>query len=100
MAPPQELYDSPLNLFVGGFIGSPAMNMIEATLERSNGSLTAVAGNQRIALGDETLSVRPALRAFEGKRVILGIRPEDHAQGRPARGGGERPACEGNRRTD
>ena len=77
VAPPQELYDSPLNLFVGGFIGSPAMNMIEATLERSNGSLTVVAGNQRIALGDETLSVRPALKAFEGKRVILGIRPED-----------------------
>ncbi len=77
VAPPQELYDSPLNLFVGGFIGSPAMNMIEATLERSNGSLTAVAGSQRIALGDETLSVRPALKAFEGKRVILGIRPED-----------------------
>ena len=68
VAPPQELYDSPLNLFVGGFIGSPAMNMIEATLERSNGSLTAVAGSQRIALGDETLSVRPALKAFEGKR--------------------------------
>ena len=72
-----ELYDRPLNLFVGGFIGSPAMNLLEATLERSNGGLTAVAGSQRIALGEETLAARPALRDYHGKPVILGIRPED-----------------------
>jgi multiple sugar transport system ATP-binding protein len=77
VASPQELYDKPVNLFVGGFIGSPAMNLIEATLERSDGTLTAVAGAQRIALGDETLSARPALKDYEGKDVILGIRPED-----------------------
>jgi multiple sugar transport system ATP-binding protein len=77
VAEPQELYDRPLNLFVGGFIGSPAMNMLEATLERADGGLAAVAGDQRIALGEETLSVRPALKSFEGKVVILGIRPED-----------------------
>ena len=53
------------------------MNLVEATLERANGGLTAVAGSQRIALGDETLSARPALKQFEGKPVILGIRPED-----------------------
>lgn len=53
------------------------MNMLEAMLEPSNGGLTAVAGDQRIALGNETLSVRPALRSYEGKTVILGIRPED-----------------------
>jgi multiple sugar transport system ATP-binding protein len=74
---PQQLYDRPVNLFVGGFIGSPAMNMVEATLERSNGSLAARAGDQRIALGDETLSAHPALKRYEGKTVILGIRPED-----------------------
>ena len=74
---PQELYDRPVNLFVAGFIGSPAMNMIEATLERANGGLAAVTGSQRIALGDETLSARPGLRAYEGKTVVLGIRPED-----------------------
>jgi multiple sugar transport system ATP-binding protein len=77
VAPPQELYDYPVNLFVGGFIGSPAMNMFEATLEKSNGGLTAVAGDQRISLGDETLSARPALRGYEGRTIILGIRPED-----------------------
>ena len=77
VAPPQELYDRPDNLFVGGFIGSPAMNMVEATLERSDGTLAAVLGSQRIGLGEETLSARPALQSFEGKPVILGIRPED-----------------------
>jgi multiple sugar transport system ATP-binding protein len=76
VAPPQELYDHPVNLFVGGFIGSPAMNLVEATLEGSNGSLTAVAGGQRIKLDSDALAARPALRAFEGKRVVLGIRPE------------------------
>jgi multiple sugar transport system ATP-binding protein len=77
VAEPQELYDKPLNLFVGGFIGSPSMNLVEATLERANGGLVAVAGSQRVALGDETLSARPALKQFEGRPVILGIRPED-----------------------
>jgi multiple sugar transport system ATP-binding protein len=77
VAEPQELYDRPLNLFVGGFIGSPSMNLLEATLERANGGLAAVAGNQKIALGDETLSSRPALKDYESRPLILGIRPED-----------------------
>jgi multiple sugar transport system ATP-binding protein len=77
VAPPQELYDHPDNLFVGGFIGSPAMNMIEATLERADGGLSASMGSQRITLGEEAVSARPALREYEGKHVILGIRPED-----------------------
>jgi multiple sugar transport system ATP-binding protein len=77
VAAPQELYDHPVNLFVGGFIGSPAMNMVEATVKRANGGLCVAVGNETIDLGDETLEVRPALKAFEGKDVILGIRPED-----------------------
>ena len=77
VAAPQELYDRPLNLFVAGFIGSPSMNLVEAKLERADGGLVAAAGTERIALGDETLSARPALKQFEGKPVILGIRPED-----------------------
>src|SRR5512141_164241 len=47
-ATPQELYDHPVNLFVGGFIGSPAMNMLEATIERSNGQLDANFGNLQL----------------------------------------------------
>jgi len=77
VASPQELYDRPVNLFVGGFIGSPAMNLVEATLEASNGTLHASVGDERIAISSEALDKRPALRAFEGKLVVLGIRPED-----------------------
>jgi multiple sugar transport system ATP-binding protein len=77
VAQPQELYDRPVNLFVGGFIGSPAMNLVEAKLERVDGGLVAAAGSQKVALGDETLSARPGLKSYEGRDVILGIRPED-----------------------
>ena len=92
---PQELYDRPLNLFVAGFIGSPSMNLVEATLEASNGGMTAVPAASEIALGDETLSARPALKGFAGKPVILGIRPEDledAATRRRARPTGRLPA--------
>jgi multiple sugar transport system ATP-binding protein len=77
VASPQELYDRPVNLFVGGFIGSPAMNMLEAGLERSDGELQATIGDQRIGLDEELLSERPRLLQFEGRQVIVGIRPED-----------------------
>jgi multiple sugar transport system ATP-binding protein len=76
VAPPQELYDRPVNLFVGGFIGSPAMNLLEATLERANGGMQAVLGSQRLAIDDEVLAARPLLKEYEGKTVVLGIRPE------------------------
>jgi multiple sugar transport system ATP-binding protein len=76
VATPQELYDQPVNLFVGGFIGSPAMNMIEATLESANGGLAAKIGSHTVDLGDGVLSNRPALKDFEGKKVVIGIRPE------------------------
>jgi multiple sugar transport system ATP-binding protein len=77
VAPPQELYDHPVNIFVGGFIGSPSMNLLEGALEQSGNGLVAVTGSQRIALGEETLSARPALGDRVGKKIILGIRPED-----------------------
>jgi multiple sugar transport system ATP-binding protein len=77
VATPQELYDQPVNLFVGGFIGSPAMNLLEATLDRANGGIVAKAGSQQISLPEEAVSRRPALKRFEGRNVILGIRPED-----------------------
>jgi multiple sugar transport system ATP-binding protein len=77
VAEPQELYDRPVNLFVGGFIGSPAMNMVEARLTRSNGRITATAGSHSIVLDDETIATHPALESYLGSDVILGIRPED-----------------------
>jgi multiple sugar transport system ATP-binding protein len=77
VADPQTLYDRPVNLFVGGFIGSPAMNMIEATVTRANGDLAVDVGKQHLKLDEGTLSSRPALRAYEGRTIILGIRPEE-----------------------
>jgi multiple sugar transport system ATP-binding protein len=77
VADPQTLYDRPLNLFVGGFIGSPAMNMIEVTLAQQNGSYVAQAGSQAIVLDEETLAAHRDLARYAGKKVILGIRPED-----------------------
>ena len=76
VAPPQELYDRPVNLFVGGFIGSPAMNLLEATLERANGGLAVALGSQKLVLDDKCIGDRPALRDYDGRKVVVGIRPE------------------------
>jgi multiple sugar transport system ATP-binding protein len=69
---PQTLYDRPVNLFVGGFIGSPAMNMIEGMVERQNGGLAVKLGSQTLGLGEAP----PALSTYEGRRVVVGVRPE------------------------
>jgi multiple sugar transport system ATP-binding protein len=74
---PQTLYDRPKNLFAAGFIGSPAMNMVEADLARANGSLSVSFAEFTLTLPGEVLSERPGLKAYEGKRVIVGLRPED-----------------------
>jgi multiple sugar transport system ATP-binding protein len=74
---PQKLYDEPANLFVAEFIGSPAMNLVGADIGRSNGTLYATFGEHRLRIADSVTAARPALRRFEGTRIILGIRPED-----------------------
>jgi multiple sugar transport system ATP-binding protein len=77
VAPPQELYDRPVNLFVGGFIGSPSMNMLDATVNRSNGSVSLkLSDDQSLEVDPSCLETHPALTAYEGRRVVLGIRPE------------------------
>jgi multiple sugar transport system ATP-binding protein len=76
VASPQELYDEPVNLFVGGFIGSPAMNLLEGTLERANGGLGIKIGSQTVTLEDQVLQARPALKDLVGRSLIIGIRPE------------------------
>ncbi len=73
---PQTLYDRPVNLFVAGFIGSPAMNLLEATLEQQNGSLVATLGSHRLELDAESLAAHPGLAAYAGRSVIVGLRPE------------------------
>jgi len=74
---PQFLYDHPNNLFVAGFIGSPAMNMVEANLSVSDGSGVVEFGGYRLGVPPQVLAARPELKAFDGKRVIVGVRPED-----------------------
>jgi multiple sugar transport system ATP-binding protein len=74
---PQSLYDRPANVFVAAFIGSPSMNLYDAvlTLDGDGGSITL--GSQTLAVAPESLQARPGLRNYNGKRVVLGIRPED-----------------------
>ncbi|HYZ13133.1 MAG TPA: sn-glycerol-3-phosphate ABC transporter ATP-binding protein UgpC [Actinomycetota bacterium] len=74
---PQNLYRRPANLFVAGFIGSPAMNMVEAKIGREDGSLIANFAEHRLRLDDSLVGERPALDGFAGRPVVLGIRPED-----------------------
>ena len=74
---PQVLYDRPRNLFVAEFIGSPAMNLVGADVVRDDGRLFADFGEHRLEVADSVLGERPGLARFEGKPLILGIRPED-----------------------
>ena len=74
---PQDLYRTPANAFVGAFIGSPAMNMIEATLIADGGSVVAQVGSHRLRVPPDVMSLRPALSGYVGRSVALGIRPED-----------------------
>jgi multiple sugar transport system ATP-binding protein len=77
VAKPQELYDRPRNLFVAEFIGSPAMNLVGADLARADGGFVAKFGDKALPVGARVLSSRPGLPGFEGRRLILGVRPED-----------------------
>src|SRR5205814_981133 len=74
LAPPQEVYDHPSNVFVAGFIGSPAMNFIEAQLVSDGGQLYVDTGFAKLSVPE---SKAPAVRSYQGKEVLAGIRPED-----------------------
>ena len=73
-AAPQELYDHPENLFVAGFIGSPAMNLYQSTIRR-NGSTTIELGSQTLEIDPQLLAERPAIESFVVMPVAVGIRP-------------------------
>ena len=73
-AAPQVLYQRPINIFVAAFIGSPAMNLYEGAVTPEG---TAVSlGSQRLELSEEVRRAHPALAAYRGKVVVVGIRPE------------------------
>ena len=76
LAPPQELYDDPCNLFVAGFIGSPAMNLVRAAVLREGEAVRVEFGGHRVRVPAEVLAAVPELDAHAGREVVLGIRPE------------------------
>jgi multiple sugar transport system ATP-binding protein len=85
---PQTLFESPVNLFVAGFIGSPAMNFVTAELVRDDGAAVTFAG-YKLRVPPEVLETKPGLADYFGKKVILGIRPsdfEDASLGQDGRG--------------
>src|SRR5215470_2476385 len=73
---PQKLYERPVNLFVAGFIGSPAMNFALADFSRDDGPAVTFAGH-RLPVPASLIDARPGLADYFGKKVILGIRPSD-----------------------
>jgi multiple sugar transport system ATP-binding protein len=74
---PRALYDRPDNLFVAGFVGSPPMNLAEATVDRTErGELALIFGGHRIRLDAATVTAHPRLAAFVRRQVVIGIRPE------------------------
>jgi multiple sugar transport system ATP-binding protein len=71
---PQRLYEHPANVFVAGFIGSPAMNIVPTRLSEE---LALTLGEAVVPLPQSLLSRRPSLRSRAGSNVLVGIRPED-----------------------
>jgi multiple sugar transport system ATP-binding protein len=81
---PAVVYDRPANLFVAGFVGSPPMNLVHATIERGDGGLVARLGAVTVPVPQAAAEER-SLEAWAGKQVIVGIRPEDlHGPGSEA----------------
>jgi multiple sugar transport system ATP-binding protein len=73
---PQRLYERPANLFVASFMGSPAMNVLEGSLEREGDALVCRVGTAALALPPEVENARPGLARYVGRQVVVGIRPE------------------------
>ena len=74
---PQRLYDLPANLFVAGFIGTPAMNLIETDVSVEGDSVSFLIGGQRLPVPDAALKRYPGIRGFDGRRVVVGLRAGD-----------------------
>jgi multiple sugar transport system ATP-binding protein len=86
---PQNLYDRPNNVFVAAFIGSPSMNLYESTVSINGDHGMLTLGSQTLTLDASVLAKRPALRNYDGRKVVLGIRPEDFEDAAFATDGGE-----------
>ncbi|MCY3633631.1 MAG: sn-glycerol-3-phosphate ABC transporter ATP-binding protein UgpC [bacterium] len=76
-AAPEALYENPDNVFVAAFIGSPSMNLYEATLTEADGDYRLSLGDQALSVPDRVVAARPALRDYLGQPLVVGFRPED-----------------------
>ena len=73
---PRALYDTPANLFVAGFIGTPSMNFLKTTLAHGEGGLAVVAGGFSLRVPAPVVAARPGLVRHVGKEIIVGVRAE------------------------
>ena len=81
VAPPQELYENPRNLFVAGFIGSPAMNIAHGVLSDDGGAMSISFGDFTLEVPDEACARYNQVRGHAGREVAVGLRPEHFVRG-------------------
>ena len=91
---PEVLYAEPANLFVAAFIGSPSMNLLEGTVTVDGSAAIVSLGQQSLTVPASVLADRPALRGYDGREIVVGIRPEHLGDGSTPVDGG---AADGNR---
>jgi len=81
---PQNLFDHPVNLFVGGFIGSPSMNIVKAGVISGDDGMAVTFAGHRLPVPEEVVRASSGIEAYVGRDVILGIRPSDFEDARLA----------------
>lgn len=74
---PHEIYDSPANLFVAGFIGTPPMNLFEATLQKIGDEMNLVLAGQSMKLPTNINARYPKVKDYAGRKIVVGVRAED-----------------------
>jgi multiple sugar transport system ATP-binding protein len=87
VAPPREIYERPVNLFVATFIGSPSMNLVQGTISKTEGGLACRIGAQEVAL--PAAASERGLDGYVGRPVAVGIRPEHIREAGPANANGQ-----------
>ncbi|GMR02673.1 MAG: sn-glycerol-3-phosphate ABC transporter ATP-binding protein UgpC [Acidimicrobiia bacterium] len=75
VAPPTELFNNPVNLFVAGFIGSPAMNMVYGTVTKDGSGYSVTFAGYTISIDQAAIDAHPGIDDYLGTQIVLGIRP-------------------------
>ena len=74
---PSDCYDTPVNIFVAQFVGSPPMNLVTGHITQGANGLEVKIGDTGLQIPESVVSARPALKSFVGKPVVVGVRSED-----------------------